>query len=211
MKLKLVVMDLELTRRQKMALSAGLGGALVLVAAVASADVQKVWQSGEVLTAADLNENFAQIDGRVTALEEPPSAVLAHKAASQPIAGGIGAVVTFGSEDFDPSNELDPATGTFTAARDGYYHVDCNISYSGSSPGCITLNVQLGDASQAAQAFNCGPMGAESMSVSAVVQLAAAETVGCVVENSNSVANMIVGGNQPWEATRNYISVVRVQ
>jgi len=70
MKLKLVVVDLELTRRQRGAMGAGLSLALLLVGAVALGDVPVTFVAGETLKAADLNENFGSLDGRSTALEQ---------------------------------------------------------------------------------------------------------------------------------------------
>jgi len=67
MKLKLVVVDLELSRRQKTALAAALGAAVLMVGAVAVADVPNTFVAGDTLTAAGLNENFDDIDARLTA------------------------------------------------------------------------------------------------------------------------------------------------
>lgn len=70
MKLKLAVVDMELTKRQKR-LVGGLVAAVVALggAAVALAAVPKTFVGGETLTAADLNANFTALDGRATALE----------------------------------------------------------------------------------------------------------------------------------------------
>ncbi len=59
MKLKVVVVDLELTRRQRVGAMAGLALAVALAASAALAEVPKVFVAGEPLTAADLNANFA--------------------------------------------------------------------------------------------------------------------------------------------------------
>jgi len=69
MKIKIVVVDLELSRRAK---RAGAAVAVVLLAvgagAVAYASVPKTWTDGETLNAADLNANFAALSA---ALERP--------------------------------------------------------------------------------------------------------------------------------------------
>jgi hypothetical protein len=211
MKLKLVVLDLELSRRAKRILAAGAIAALALGAgAVAYANVSHTWSDGDALTAADLNGNFAALDGRLTALEQPRprSAVLAHKTAAQTVAANTGSVVTFGSESFDVNNEFDPATGSFTAKRDGYYHVDCAVTFSGSDDGCIALFIQAG--SVAAQTVSCGPVGARSITVSAVVPVVAAGVLSCQVFNS-LVTNEVAGGPQSFEVLRNYIAVSSVQ
>jgi len=69
MKLKLVVVDLELSRRQRMLGAAGLGAAILMVGAVAVADVPNTFVAGGTLTAASLNENFDDIDTRTSTLE----------------------------------------------------------------------------------------------------------------------------------------------
>jgi hypothetical protein len=66
MKLKVVTVDLELSVRGKQVLGAT---GLIAIAAVASAAVPKQFVSGEVLTANDLNTNFAALDTRVAAVE----------------------------------------------------------------------------------------------------------------------------------------------
>jgi hypothetical protein len=64
-KIKIVVLDLELSRRAKRAKRAGAAVAVVLLAvgagAVAYGSVPKTWTDGETLTAADLNANFAAL------------------------------------------------------------------------------------------------------------------------------------------------------
>lgn len=71
MKLKLVIVDLEMSPRVKrLLLRLGLPIALVLGgSALAYANVPKVWNSGDKLLAADLNGNFSALDTRITSLE----------------------------------------------------------------------------------------------------------------------------------------------
>lgn len=72
MKIKLVVIDLELSTRAKRIAAAMAIPLLVLGgAAVAYANVQHTWSDGETLTAADLNGSFEGLDKRITALEQP--------------------------------------------------------------------------------------------------------------------------------------------
>jgi hypothetical protein len=51
--------------------------------AVAVAAAPTTFTAGETLTAADLNANFADLDARVTALEAPPTKILASGTAGQ--------------------------------------------------------------------------------------------------------------------------------
>lgn len=70
MKLKLVVIDLELSTRAKRIAAGVLVPVLVLAGgAIAYANVPHTWSNGDTLEAADLNGNFTSLDQRVTALE----------------------------------------------------------------------------------------------------------------------------------------------
>jgi hypothetical protein len=83
MKWKVVVIDFELSPRQKrLLLRVGLPVAtLVGATAIAYAAVPNVFVPGQALTAASLNENFARLDSRVTSLETvTPSAAHANVA-----------------------------------------------------------------------------------------------------------------------------------
>lgn len=85
MKLKLVVVDLELTKRQKVTGLAALAATLVTVAgAIAVAAAPPPFVAGETLTATNLNASFDAITARVAALEAPPATVTAHGRAPQP-------------------------------------------------------------------------------------------------------------------------------
>lgn len=150
MKLKLVVVDLELTRSQKQ-----LGALVVALAAtaagasIATAEVPVTFTAGQQLTAADLNENFSDLDTSLTALTltvedlDPAVAALevsvdALEAASHPrsafkavrttgavIPTSVPTPVTFDSEQFDLGGEYNPSNGTFTVAAAGVYHLQC--------------------------------------------------------------------------------------
>jgi len=76
MKLKLVVVDLELSKRAKRTLVAALVPALVLGGgAIAYASNLHVWADGDTLNATDLNGDFSQLDGRLVKLEGQPAPV----------------------------------------------------------------------------------------------------------------------------------------
>jgi hypothetical protein len=69
MKIKVVVVDLEMSPRTRR-LVIGIGSVLLLgIGAIAYASVPKTWVDPETLTSADLNGNFASLDGRLTAVE----------------------------------------------------------------------------------------------------------------------------------------------
>ncbi len=66
MKLKLIIIDFELSRRQKQLAAALMATLLLTVAGVAFAGVPKVFVKGDTLTAADLNTNFSALDSQLT-------------------------------------------------------------------------------------------------------------------------------------------------
>jgi hypothetical protein len=70
MKLKLVVVDFELSARVKrIALHVGVPALVLGMATVAYANVPNIFKSGEVLTAAQLNADFALHDTEIAALQ----------------------------------------------------------------------------------------------------------------------------------------------
>ncbi len=76
MKLKLVVVDLELSRRaRRIAVLGAVCAAVLGGAALAGASVPHAWSDGEVLSATDLNANFAALDARLGAVEQAAPAV----------------------------------------------------------------------------------------------------------------------------------------
>ncbi len=69
MKIKVTV-DIELSPRAKRLLLVGLSmGVLVVGGAVAFANVPNTFKDGDTLSAATMNDNFAALDGRLTAVE----------------------------------------------------------------------------------------------------------------------------------------------
>src|SRR5678815_1459618 len=82
MKIKVVVVDLELSRRAKrVGMAVALAAVIVAGAALSRAALTTplhVWNTGDVLTAADLNNNFGNLtglDGRITAQESKTAIV----------------------------------------------------------------------------------------------------------------------------------------
>ena len=70
MKLKVVVVDLEIPPRvRRWALRLGVPALILGAASAAVAGTLKSWNAGDVLTAADLNANFAALQTRLAALE----------------------------------------------------------------------------------------------------------------------------------------------
>jgi hypothetical protein len=76
MRLKMIVVDMELTRAQRRwAQTVGMVGLLCGVAFVADAAVPQTWMSGDTLLAEDLNANFTALDERIVVLEQQITSV----------------------------------------------------------------------------------------------------------------------------------------
>jgi len=85
MKWKMVVVDAELSRRQKAIAGVVIAAGLALgVSTVAMANVKTSFVSGETLTAADLNANFKDLDGRATTLQAATDDLDARLTAVEP-------------------------------------------------------------------------------------------------------------------------------
>jgi hypothetical protein len=97
MKIKVVVIDLELSARAKRRAAAALVPVVLLVGgAVAYASSLHVWADGDTLSAMDLNGNFTQLDMRVTTLE---SAKMQDEQALATLTASVSALQTSKSTD----------------------------------------------------------------------------------------------------------------
>ena len=85
MKLKIIVVELEIPTRVKLwSLRIGISvAALATASAVAYGSVPKTWIARDTLVASDLNNNFASLDLRVTALETGSAGLQSSLAALQ--------------------------------------------------------------------------------------------------------------------------------
>lgn len=120
MKLKIIVVDLELSRRQKLFGGLGLATSLALMSTVALAN-HVPYEEGEVLSATKLNHDFQ-------ALSTPQSGFLAYNTTAS-VTNNTGPVIVFDDEVFDSADEYDATTGEFTTAEGGYYDVGCNLIF----------------------------------------------------------------------------------
>ncbi len=89
MKLKMVVVDLNLSRREKRLAGAGLAACVLGAAAIAYAGPLKTWNQGDVLNASDLNGNFAQLASLQTELQGDEAFVIAENTKRMEAAGSV--------------------------------------------------------------------------------------------------------------------------
>ncbi|HKO93832.1 MAG TPA: hypothetical protein VJU61_21910 [Polyangiaceae bacterium] len=137
MKLKVVVIDLEMPPTLKRWLLRGAVTLSLAGAALAYAAPAHVWSNGETLTAEHLNAAFADLDTRLSAIDGRVgklegklnvngSAFLATRTTAQDIPHGADTTMVFNEEYFDESDEYDPSTGVFTPKTSGFYEVGCS-------------------------------------------------------------------------------------
>lgn len=211
MKLKVVVVDLELSRRQK---HLGIGAIIALALAgvsVAVASVPTSFSAGQVLKASDLNSNFASLDERVAVFERH-SAVVAKKDSTQTVLPNISTVAIFPLEELDANDEFDPLTGTFTPAADGIYTATCTLLWqgTGSNNGCVVLDLIKNDMDGVAQTILCDFLGRNSSIITTVIPLAAGDRLRCSVLNQLTQPESF-GGTQAFDIPRNYFSIAQIR
>jgi hypothetical protein len=214
MKIKLVVIDLEIPHRvRKWAIRVGLPAALLLGAGtVAYAGGLVSWSAGQTLTASDLNENFNYIQGEIAALQaqsHPPSAFRAHTSNGLTVPTNTRVTGLFDVVDFDLAHEYDPATGTFTATQAGVYLLSCEFfgpgEYaSGFSSGVIKngQSIEL-DVDDRQNTTTASTLNTHSV---AIAQLAAGDTITCVAYQSTgaTIALTYLAGRNIFSGSRLY-------
>ncbi|WP_437554427.1 hypothetical protein WME97_21300 [Sorangium sp. So ce367] len=144
MQVKIVVIDFEIPARiKRRALTVGIPLAILASAgAVAYASVPHTWKIGDVLSAADLNANFSDLDSRVTSLRTPISARY-HLKTQQPFSGepfpSLGMAVDYDVKDHDSANAVTTgADWQFKAPVDGKYLATASLT--GTCATCENTN-----------------------------------------------------------------------
>jgi len=136
MKLKMIVVDMELTKTQRRVGQGVLAALLIATSGIAFGGVPNTFAAGQTLKAADMNANFSALDGRITALEGPRSYVAAHGFSSLVVPANYAFVtLPFGTVATDTLSEYNPSTGVFTAKQAGAYLVCTSLS---TSDGAVT-------------------------------------------------------------------------
>lgn len=227
MKIKVVTVDLELSRRQKL-----IGAALAMLAVpmgVAFAAPPNTFMAGATLTAADLNENFAALDTDVAALQvsvadlepavttletsvtalqaagHPKSAFKATRTTGMSIPTTAPTPITFDNEQFDLGNEYNPANGVFTVAAAGVYHLQCASHLtSGTGVGSLySMIIVKNGAELHAEDRQASSASYLSEVASTVAQLAAGDTINCAFfQTSGSAVSLTPGVRTHFSAAR---------
>jgi hypothetical protein len=175
-------------------------GATVLV----RAQVPHTFNTGDVLTAADLNNDLSALDQRIATLEaqaHPPSAFRAWLSTAGPtLTNAATLVISFDMVDFDLGSEYNPSTGIFSPKQGGVYLVNCGAWFASSATGTryqaeIFLNGAPASATELSgddvQASGAG-LGISS-ETTIIVKLAAADKLTCAVGLSGASQTLDAG------------------
>jgi len=195
MKLKLVIVDFEVSSRaKKWALQLGIPAAVLLgVVGIAYAGNLVTWTSGQTLQASDLNNNFALLQTEIGT----PSGFQARMTSANSLnVTSTTQTVVFDTVEFDLNNEYDSTTGVFTAKNAGTYMVWCNLI---SAPYTVT-NTNNGQSFDVAMQQNgtttadhqelypVGYGGNESTFGTSAMNLAAGDKVTCTTSANQGVS-----------------------
>jgi hypothetical protein len=200
MKLKIVVVDFELSSRaKKWGLWLGLPLTVLFGAgSIAWANGLKTWQSGDTLQASDLNANFQYMQDQITALQQAhtPSAFRAHisNPASISIPSRVDTASVFDTVEFDLGSEYTPGTGVFSPKKDGTYLLHCSQAYAtrlgGAYVGYMQVNGQAVDATNIVAAAD-GAYG--DTPNAAILRLKAGDSVQCFTYQNSGTAQNLLG------------------
>jgi hypothetical protein len=114
MKLKVVIVDLEIPPRvKKWALRLGIPALVLSLAAVALAAPLHTWNTGDVLQAADLDGNFANLQGQITAIQ---TEVAALQDAGKPVTAVVAITATVAGVNGGTASATCPAGYTLIGA-----------------------------------------------------------------------------------------------
>ncbi len=225
MKLKLVIVDLEISPRvKKWALRAGIPAAAVILGGVAYAGSPvPSFTSGEALTAANMNALVNAINALQTSVAAvqaqtyPPSGFSANILAGLPYFPTNNTAIIFDNDNFDLAGEYSTSTGTFTPANTGTYLLTCTLYWrgqnlGGTEPGNAWYNVTHVQVNGADVITNGQPTTLNddvSVEATVLVGLNAGDAVTCVGNQEDTAtgsgAAQLNGG-----ATNNVFSGVRV-
>lgn len=118
------------------------------------------------------------------------SFVRARKNATQAVADGAAAVVAYTSEQADVLGEYDTSTSTFTAGSTGLYYVRASLRWTTTFTGTNVIAIQVNSSNIIESNFN-NVYNYEVVEISAVVSLAATNTVRIYWSNSSGASRTI--------------------
>lgn len=132
----------------------------------------------------------------------------ANTAAGQSITNGTTPIVVFGTEERDTDSAYDNSTGRFTVptGKGGDYEVLCEIAYGVTMPtGLVAVYIFKNAAQQKIFQINT-PAANVSLSVVAILNLAAGDIVDCRTAHNEGSAKVLAAN-----AALNFIAIKRIQ
>jgi C1q domain len=214
MNVKVVVVDLEIPPKvKKWGLRLGIPLAVILGGtAVAYAAGLVTWTSGQTLTAADLNANFSALQNQITTpnlAPRAPSAFRASMAGSLTVASATYTPVAFDTVAFDIVGEYSKTTGAFVPKAAGIYLATCSYELQGFNPAVTDSEVAIFQNGNevANMAGNSAGSGSSYTlyTATAIIQVAANDTIQCKVYQNTGVSQTFPGLND-----RNTFSAARL-
>lgn len=193
-KLKLVVVDLQLSKRQRQVLAGLVGASLLGAAAVAYAAPKHIWKNNETLTADDLNATVGDLDTRIGGVEQSTGALDAKLLGR--LQAGTTAAIPQGSHGTVVGPSVNPSnTQMIWQAASSVVQTDANgvatIQFpDGFQHGVLSVIVQDGD-------FGAGGVKIYSMGgtiTASGFQVKAAAPNGSLWANANLRFNWIAVG-----------------
>lgn len=174
-----------------------IAGALLLTTTVSA--VPKTWDADDVLTAADLNGNFADLEERLLPLEAQGTRVSVSGVTPFTATAQTFTRVPYSTEKIDDLNEFSPVTNTFTASQGGDYEVCATIHIGDGNSGVpYELDVfKNGLRFRVVTANSAGAAGgASSARGCSTVRLAAGDTVDVRIYADTASAVAIANVNE---------------
>jgi hypothetical protein len=215
-KLKVVVIDLEMPPALKRRLWLGATVLTLACASLVYAAPAHVWSNGDALTAEHLNAAFGDLDTRLTKVEgrlgsieaaamQPRSAFLATRSDSQDIPSGADTVLVLGQESFDDSDEYDPATGVFKPKKAGFYEIGCSWEAAHPTSGTLSFYAEAGISVDGNKVFAglFSDARESNRSVHTIAKLDAGSQITCLAyQDSNTTVRTSAQLDTKFEAIR---------
>ena len=212
MKIKVVVVDLELSDRTKRwLLRVGVSMLVLCAGAVAlAAGTLHSWSTGDTLQATDLNGNFTAVAGQITDLQSKTHTASAFRATLTSATAAQTAVFTpvlFDQVDFDLAGEYNATSGVFSPKEAGVYLIVCAVEYSPTVAGSLYgAAVFLNGARFGLTEINASTANGSTPEHTMVAKLAANDAVKCETDQYTGAAAAVysMGGLTHFEAARLY-------
>ena len=145
------------------------------------------FKDGDTLTAAQLNQNFADLETRMKAVEatvHPISAFHAILSTAQSIPTTLRTTIAFDQVEFDLANEYNKTTGGFTATQAGVYAFSCAFEIQADVSGNFFAVIRKNGVDVFGADWTVSATNGASPQCSGITKLAMGDTVTCAAYQS---------------------------